>query len=105
MADKSEMQIEAYKKPKRKAPRTAFKPGQSGNPKGRPVDQEYKDALALLKAKSPELMQKAIDMGMAGSEKVICALINKICPEMIKFDPENPLRLILSRQLGSAVEE
>ena len=39
----------------RKAPSTAFKPGQSGNPKGRPKQtQEQKDALAQIRALAPE---------------------------------------------------
>ena len=39
----------------RKAPKTAFKPGQSGNPKGRPKQtQEQKDALEQIRAMAPE---------------------------------------------------
>ena len=76
-----------------------WKPGQSGNPAGRPKDQEYRQALELLKAKSPELMQKAIDMALCDkpSEKVIVAFLGKICPERLSLEPENPLRIILEQ--------
>ena len=50
-----------------KPKKTQWQPGQSGNPKGRPADQEYREAIAMLKAKSPALMKKAIGMAMKGS--------------------------------------
>jgi hypothetical protein len=78
MTDKPEKQIK-----KRRAPKSAWQPGQSGNPAGRPKDQEYRDAIAMLKGKSPELMKKAIDMAMDGSEKVMVAILSKICPDKL----------------------
>ena len=58
-----------------KQKKTQWQPGQSGNPKGRPADQEYRDAIAMLKAKSPELMAKAIEMVLCQkpSERVMVA--------------------------------
>lgn len=43
----------------RKAPKTAFKPGQSGNPSGRPKrTAEQKDALAMIRALAPEAAER-----------------------------------------------
>ena len=65
-----------------------WKPGQSGNPAGRPADQLYKEALAMLRAKSPELMEKAIDMALDGNPKVVCAILSKICPDKLDLGGE-----------------
>lgn len=46
-------------KTKRKAPRTAFKPGQSGNPNGRPKrTQEERDALDMIRSLAPDAAQR-----------------------------------------------
>lgn len=43
----------------RKAPKTAFKPGQSGNPKGRPKQtKEQKDALQMIRDLAPLAAEK-----------------------------------------------
>jgi hypothetical protein len=69
---------------------TSWKPGQSGNPKGRPADQEYRDAIAMLKAKSPKLMEKVIGMVLCKkpSEKVAVAILSKICPDKLDVGGE-----------------
>lgn len=42
-------------KTERKAPKTAFKPGQSGNPNGRPkLKPEEKDALQMIRSLAPD---------------------------------------------------
>lgn len=48
---------------KRKVPRTAFKPGQSGNPGGRPkrTVQEY-NLMAACASKTPEAMQTILSL-------------------------------------------
>lgn len=74
------------KSTKRKAPPCAWKPGQSGNPKGRKPDPNRKDAIELLKLNAPAVVQKALNLALsedAPSEKVLVALLNKICPEQI----------------------
>lgn len=44
---------------KRKAPKTAFQPGQSGNPKGRPKQtQEQKDALQMIRSLAPQAAER-----------------------------------------------
>lgn len=91
-------------KPKKTS--TSWKPGQSGNPKGRPKDQEYREAIAMLKAKSPELMKKAIGMVLCEkpSEKVACAILSKICPDKLDLsgDTENPLLVVINRVGGKS---
>jgi hypothetical protein len=79
--------------------RHGFQPGQSGNPAGRPADQEYREAVAMLKAKSPALMTKAIQMAMDGSEKVLVALIHKICPETLKLQNDTPLLVVIQKAI------
>lgn len=45
---------------------TSFKPGQSGNPRGRPKQtQEEKDALAIMKAAAPEAARMLTEMAMS----------------------------------------
>lgn len=68
---------------KPKKTRTSWQPGQSGNPKGRPKDQEYRDAITYLKGKSLPLMKKACELAEGGSEKVLVAFLNKICPDKL----------------------
>ncbi len=48
---------------KRRVPRTAFRPGQSGNPGGRPkrTQQEY-DLIAACAAKAPEAMKTIVSL-------------------------------------------
>lgn len=46
-------------KTERKVPRSAFKPGQSGNPGGRPKrTKEQKDALEMIRALAPEAAER-----------------------------------------------
>ena len=77
---------------KRKASPSAWKPGQSGNPAGRKPDPNRKDAIELLKLNAPAVVQKALNLALsedAPSEKVLVALLNKICPEQIALtDPD-----------------
>ncbi len=66
-----------------------WKPGETGNPAGRPADQQYKEAVEMLKGKSPELMAKAIDMALVdGNPKVMVAILSKICPDKLDLGGE-----------------
>jgi hypothetical protein len=76
-----------------------FKKGQSGNPKGRPVDPNRMAALDLLKLNAPDVVQKALDMVLCEepSERILVALINKICPDTLKLETENPLLVLIEK--------
>jgi hypothetical protein len=56
-------------KPKRKAPKTAFKKGQSGNPGGRPKKTEEERTLeAMCRERTPEALHAILRI-MAGSKQ------------------------------------
>ena len=81
-----------------------FVKGQSGNPGGRkPLSPDEKAARDLLKAKSLKLMKRAIEVATAKDHdsKVLVALINKICPELVSLEGDNPL-LVLIQKAGHA---
>jgi hypothetical protein len=61
-----------------------WKKGQSGNPKGRPVDPERKEALAILREAAPDLMQKAVALALEGNERLLVACLSKIVPDKIE---------------------
>jgi hypothetical protein len=87
MATKMTLDAEKQHRSAKKNPTPAsWKKGQSGNPKGRPADREYQEAVAMLKAKSPTLMKKAINMALDGSEKVMVAILSKICPDKLELE-------------------
>ena len=50
---------ESRTRTERKLPRSAFKPGQSGNPGGRPKKtQEEKDALVMIRSLAPKAVER-----------------------------------------------
>ena len=57
---------------------TRFKPGQSGNPKGRPAGADA--VRALLEPKRDELTKKALDLALAGNERLLVALLDRLAP-------------------------
>lgn len=64
--------------PKRKAPKTAFKPGESGNPGGRPPKTEEQRTLeAMCRDKSMrafEVLSEIMEMGENERNKITAAL-------------------------------
>jgi hypothetical protein len=55
---------------KRKAPKTAFKPGQSANPGGRPKKTpEELDLIAACKAKTPDALNVIVDIMQNGEKE------------------------------------
>lgn len=63
--------------------KVGFQPGKISNPKGRPVGQEYRACVAYLKSKSLILMQKAVELALAGNPKLLAAFLNKILPDKL----------------------
>ena len=60
-----------------------FKPGKSGNPKGRPVGCRNKATILLdtmLQGQAEVLMQKAIAEALSGDSQMLKALIDKLLP-------------------------
>lgn len=98
MAEKSEKQ-----KGTRKVPKSAWKPNQSGNPKGRPVDPGRKEALEILKDAAPAITQKALSMVLCEqpNSTVLKALIAKIFPDNLNITGALALATLSDDQLKS----
>lgn len=65
------MSANRQKTDKRKAPRTAFKPGQSGNPRGRP--KKNPEVCEILKAASSDAAKKLVELSQSDNEKIALA--------------------------------
>lgn len=63
---------------KRGASATSWKPGQSGNPAGRPAGAEK--VRQLLEPKRAALVKKAIELAMGGDAVVMRALLDRLAP-------------------------
>ena len=64
-----------------------FKPGQSGNPSGRPkgsLNTTTEAAKAVLVKHTPELIEKAVQMALDGNETMLKVLIERILPRADK---------------------
>ena len=64
-----------------------FKPGQSGNPAGRPkgsLNTTTEAAKAVLVKHTPELIEKAVQMALDGNETMLKVLIERILPRADK---------------------
>src|SRR5918993_4194763 len=62
---------------------TRFKPGQSGNPKGRPLGSRHKATLALdklLDGEADAITRKAIEMAKAGDTVALRLCLDRIAP-------------------------
>jgi hypothetical protein len=66
-----------------KQPRGRFRPGQSGNPAGKPKGTRHKVTLAveaLLEGQHQTLTQKAIGLALAGDGPALRLCLNRIAP-------------------------
>lgn len=83
-----------------------WKPGQSGNPKGRPPkDQTMTDALSL-QAPKEEIAKKLIEMALDGNVAAIKYIYDRIdgAPRQafeVKGDREDPLPLLILRSANA----
>lgn len=67
----------------RKPPATAWKPGQSGNPSGKPKgckNHATRAAQALIDGQAGALVRKAIELALAGDGPVLRAVLDRLCP-------------------------
>jgi hypothetical protein len=74
---------ESQTEKKRQAPRTAFKPGQSGNPSGRPRGSKNHAtmvALALMEGDLNDIVKNVIDAAKAGDMSAAKLVIDKLVP-------------------------
>ena len=65
------------------AKRGQFKPGQSGNPKGRPKGARHKATLAaleLLDGEAEALSRKAVDLALSGDTTALRLCLERIAP-------------------------
>lgn len=74
---------ESTPKGARKPPASAWKPGQSGNPAGRPKGARHKTTLAieaLLQGQANEVAQKAVEMALEGDAAMIRVVLDRVAP-------------------------
>lgn len=67
----------------RKPPATAWRPGESGNPKGRPKGARNKTTLAvesLLQGQAEAVAQRAVEMALEGDAAMIRVVLDRVSP-------------------------
>ncbi len=77
--------------------RPAWKPGQSGNPAGRPKGVRHKLANAFLEGLQAELMRRGPIVFEELEAKDLVATLAKVMPQNFELstDPDNPPRLVI----------
>ncbi|MFU2210799.1 DUF5681 domain-containing protein [Solidesulfovibrio sp. C21] len=71
------------KQPKQRGAGKRFEPGQSGNPAGKPKgcrSRATMAAQALIDGKAEEVVNKALELALAGDGPVLRAILDRLCP-------------------------
>lgn len=71
------------KQPKQRGAGKRFEPGQSGNPAGKPKgcrSRATMAAQALIDGKATEVVEKALELALAGDGPVLRAILDRLCP-------------------------
>ena len=91
-----------------------FEKGKSGNPKGKPKGAKDKrtELRALLEPHAPALIQKAVDMALAGDTVALKLCLDRIIPSMRSIDLDHtfsnqPAKFVLSmgKDLDSEIDD
>ena len=83
-----------------------YKPGQSGNPNGRPkgrVNKLRAEMRKPLQESSPEIIQKAVDLALSGNDSMIKLCLDKIIPSVKSID--SPVELFELTSQSSITEK
>ncbi len=87
-------------KPARQPNAGTWKKGQSGNPKGGLPDPGRREAIDILKANAPAVIEKALKMVLCKNPNtaVMRAIIQKIFPDNLNLSGgENPLLILIEK--------
>ncbi len=66
----------------------SWKPGQSGNPNGRPKDPLRQEVIDIFKKAAPDLLKLAIKRAQEGSDRLLGELIKKALPDKLDLGGE-----------------
>lgn len=81
-------------------PTKKFKPGQSGNPKGRPKDKTPATLLRKsIAADMPEILQTLVNLAKGGDVQAARVLLDRICP------PLKPQALAINLPVNGSLTE
>jgi len=72
-----------------------FKPGESGNPNGRPIGAKDRRTMfrEMVEPHSDELVNHAIEMALSGNEAMLRLLLDRLLPAKPKEEPLDNLNL------------
>jgi hypothetical protein len=85
MSERTEAEPVGHKRPPGK---TQFKPGKSGNPRGRPKRKRLDIGLALNKALNEKIVVSRLGKSMTGFEAVIQSIVHRVLQGESKAIPE-----------------